>query len=235
MGGGGGAGGAAGAAGGAAGAAAAAAGAAGGAAGAAGGAAGAAGGAAGAAGGAAGAAGGAAGAAAVCAMAGSGRSSDATKARTIRKVVIPQAQARAGPGPIAGNSCESAGRHPDATRVAPVTAVAVLRSAPPRRRADPNLVLLDRRRPQPGSARAPTQPGSRRPQPGSGHARLETGAGDTLVATPEHPFWLANRGWTLVGELRIGTSIASASGGSRSSILRGRTRRRRCTIFEVEV
>jgi hypothetical protein len=57
---------------------------------------------------------------------------------------------------------------------------------------------------------------------------------ETLVVTPEHPFWVKNRGWTPAGELRDGMLVPSASGGWLQ-VGAGSWLQERRTVFNIEV
>ncbi|HEY3281081.1 MAG TPA: polymorphic toxin-type HINT domain-containing protein [Armatimonadota bacterium] len=58
--------------------------------------------------------------------------------------------------------------------------------------------------------------------------------GETLTTTPDHPFWVEGKGWTIAGELGIGTSIVTRAGPSLR-IAGLRLKRQPTPVYNFEV
>jgi hypothetical protein len=63
-----------------------------------------------------------------------------------------------------------------------------------------------------------------------------TYAGDTLTATPDHPFWVVNRNdWVRAGDLRSGDRLATAAGRTLSIEAVSAPRQGEFTVYNLEV
>jgi hypothetical protein len=62
---------------------------------------------------------------------------------------------------------------------------------------------------------------------------LEVG-GETIIATPEHPFWLQNSGWLPAGMLREGDQV-QALGHETKRVTRSQLFSRHVTVYNIEV